>query len=87
MHLLNAHKKQLETFIDTVPSYAILSHTWESDEITYQDILVPTGTAYKVGWRKINFACLQAIKDGFNYVWIDTCWLDQFAHGSDLASH
>jgi hypothetical protein len=74
MHLLNAHKKQLETFVDQLPPYAILSHTWEQNEITYQDIVVPTGTAYKAGWVKIDLACGQAVRDGYDYVWIDTCW-------------
>ena len=38
MRLINVHTGQLEEFFGRhIPKYYILSHTWESDEISYQD--------------------------------------------------
>ncbi|KAM7207801.1 hypothetical protein V8F20_001843 [Naviculisporaceae sp. PSN 640] len=38
MRLINIHTRQLEEFIGfDIPPYYILSHTWESDEISFQD--------------------------------------------------
>lgn len=39
MHLLNARTRKLETFVGkSIPPYAILSHTWTDDEVTFQDL-------------------------------------------------
>lgn len=74
MYLLNAHTKQLEEFGANRPRYAILSHTWETDEILFQDIMTPGGCEGKAGWLKVDLACRQTIKDELSHVWIDTCW-------------
>jgi len=73
MHLLNVHNRTLEDFVGSIPSYAILSHTWGKNEITYQDIRNPASVAYKAGWTKINGACSLAGEDGYDHIWIDTC--------------
>lgn len=97
------------------PEYAILSHTWDVEEITFSDI--PLGPCHEIttvtkaqrstkgyrryychnagscsetpigvdqiqsyrkkGWSKIWNACLQACRDDFGYIWIDTCCIDQ----------
>ena len=61
-----------------IPSYAILSHTWEADnqEVTYQDVLRATGKD-KSGYRKIQFCGEQAKRDRLEYVWIDSCCIDK----------
>ncbi|KAJ4984006.1 het domain protein [Stagonosporopsis vannaccii] len=71
MRLLNTSTYQLESFLGTKkPSYAILSHTWEPEgEIKFQDL--------EAGFRKVRHACERALKDGYNYVWIDTCCIDK----------
>jgi hypothetical protein len=77
MRLLNVNSKTLEDFVDVeVPQYAILSHCWGKDEITFQDIKQP-GWEDKAGSFKINFACEQAKQDGYHYIWIDTCAIDK----------
>jgi hypothetical protein len=39
MWLLNVNDFQLEEFYeDSIPTYAILSHTWDHSEITFHDI-------------------------------------------------
>ena len=43
LHRLPYGSIELEEFHgDNIPSYAILSHTWEKDEITFDDFTAPT---------------------------------------------
>lgn len=59
-----------------IPPYAILSHTWEQDEVQYSDVI--TGTAAtRAGYDKLRDACRRALDDGFAYIWIDTCCIDK----------
>ncbi|KAH7401121.1 beta transducin-like protein HET-E2C*4 [Phaeosphaeria sp. MPI-PUGE-AT-0046c] len=62
----------------TIPSYAILSHTWgkDADEITLQDLVHGNGQA-KAGYEKLRFCGEQAWKAGIQYFWIDTCCIDK----------
>ena len=62
-----------------VPAYAILSHTWltnNNEEFSFQDIEAGTGKS-KAGWRKIQFCVDKAAADGLRYFWIDTCCIDK----------
>lgn len=78
MRLLQSRSLQFETFYDAIPPYAILSHTWgkQDDESTFQDLRDRAGIN-KPGYVKIKACCSQAIRDGFDYVWIDTCCIDK----------
>ena len=60
----------------SVPLYAILSHTWGEDEVTFQDINA-AGFESKLGYEKISKTCSLAATQGFGYVWIDTCCIDK----------
>jgi hypothetical protein len=63
---------------DTIPSYAILSHTWGADdeEVTFED--VENGAAEtKPGYEKIRFCGEQAGRNGLHYFWIDTCCINK----------
>jgi hypothetical protein len=69
-----------------VPSYAILSHTWEpgNREVTFQDLTKAEENSAeygriqrKWGYRKIQFCAAQAAKDGLPYFWVDSCCIDQ----------
>ena len=76
MRLLNTKTLNLEYFADsrTRPLYAILSHTWGEDEVSFQEIVsCDEDTEHKKGFAKIRFACAQALSDGFQYAWVDTC--------------
>jgi len=60
-------------------AYAILSHTWLTDnneEVSFRDVEAGTGKS-KAGWRKIQFCADQAAADGLRYFWIDTCCIDK----------
>ena len=63
---------------DTIPLYAILSHTWGADaeEVTFEDITNGTGRD-KPGYEKIRFCGEQARIDGLQYFWIDTCCINK----------
>ena len=77
MRLLNASTFGFEEFTPKkVPEYAILSHTWATEEVLYQDILNGTAQA-KLGWSKVKQCCRRTREDGFEYVWIDTCCIDK----------
>lgn len=69
-----------ETTGRDVPAYAILSHTWGEEEITFQDMeagVDVSKTGSKAGWKKIQFCAKQAAADGLQFFWIDTCCIDR----------
>ena len=79
MRLINVHTYALEEFpgVDSVPPYAILSHTWaKTGEVTYQDIQNPDTAQAKDGFIKIYCTCEQAKSRGLQYAWVDTCCID-----------
>ncbi|KAI1451278.1 heterokaryon incompatibility protein-domain-containing protein [Annulohypoxylon moriforme] len=79
MKLLNAKTRKVCNFVENkVPSYAILSHTWDVDEVEFADIqsLLPF-YVWKRGWKKIKSCCKQALRQGIEYVWVDTCCIDK----------
>lgn len=82
MRLINTESLTLEEFMGSgshVPQYAILSHTWEEDEVTFQDFGGPDREAAsrKKGFFKIAKTCELARAGGFNYAWVDTCCIDK----------
>lgn len=77
MRLLNVNTLLLEEYFDrNVPPYAILSHRWRDDEVSFQDIQGPPPT-HKAGYEKIRQTCLRASEDGFTHAWVDTCCIDK----------
>src|SRR5215469_10524808 len=68
-----------EFFDDKIPPYAILSHTWADDEVTFKDLSEGTAKS-KAGYIKINFCGEQATSDGLQYFWVDTCCTIQSHH-------
>jgi hypothetical protein len=81
MHLLEINtdgELSLTTFFaDKIPQeYAILSHTWEAEEVTFQDLRDGAATK-KAGYKKIRFCGEQARRDGLQYFWVDTCCIDK----------
>ncbi|KAK1594583.1 heterokaryon incompatibility protein-domain-containing protein [Colletotrichum navitas] len=62
----------------TVPRYAILSHTWEEEEVSFQDWQGRMdSTKRKKGYAKILKSCERARQDGYDWIWIDTCCIDK----------
>ncbi|KAI0409434.1 heterokaryon incompatibility protein-domain-containing protein [Xylaria palmicola] len=77
MRLLHTTTRNLHAFTDkTIPKYAILSHTWQEREVTYQELKL--GVAEKMmGYEKVAMACSVSAAHGFEYVWLDTCCIDK----------
>jgi hypothetical protein len=68
---------ELITFnTDDLPPYAILSHTWTGQEVTYNELVASTGKD-KAGYAKIRFCVERAAADGLEYSWVDTCCIDK----------
>ncbi|KAK0617539.1 hypothetical protein B0T14DRAFT_272484 [Immersiella caudata] len=75
-----------------LPNYAILSHTWgtDDDEVSFQDlqdlsssrVRQPNGPfahriTKKPGFAKIKDSARLAKSQGFQYIWIDTCCINK----------
>lgn len=76
--LISSYAFSLTTFDprDMPYEYAVLSHRWDSDEVTYKDI--ENGTAKtRRGYQKLEFCAEQAARDGLEYFWVDTCCIDK----------
>jgi hypothetical protein len=77
MRLLNARTYELEEYNENaVPPYAILSHTWEDGEVLFKDV-IGGNYSHLAGFQKIEYACDQAMVDGLEHVWVDTCNIDK----------
>ena len=82
LHRLSDGSIKLKEFHgEGIPPYAILSHTWGDDEVTFDDFTSSESKGQeKEGWRKIYSCCTQAAKDSLEYSWIDTCCSIQTHH-------
>ncbi|KAI6008041.1 heterokaryon incompatibility protein-domain-containing protein, partial [Pisolithus marmoratus] len=76
--------KVLKECDDTVTPYAILSHRWQ-DEVDYNEMVnlmemegaKREDVRRRNGYKKILKSCRQAKKDGFEWLWVDTCCIDK----------
>ena len=71
---------------DETTEYAILSHRWiDSTEVDYEEIVdlakvdrqEQDEIRGRLGYKKIVDTCKQAKKDGYKWVWVDTCCIDK----------
>lgn len=75
MWLINTHTYELKLFFaEAAPPYAILSHRWEDEEITFQEMNSKEHDDQKKGYKKVIAFCEVARADGYDYGWVDTCW-------------
>ncbi|RDW66828.1 hypothetical protein BP5796_09577 [Coleophoma crateriformis] len=80
MRLLNSRTLEFKEFFreDSTPKYAILSHTWEDDEVTFKEMRKYRVIAEsKAGFKKIAMCAKQALQDDLDYFWVDTCCIDK----------
>ncbi|KAF4821971.1 Vegetative incompatibility protein HET-E-1 [Colletotrichum siamense] len=76
MRLIETTTLAMETHEGNIPCYAILSHTWEDEEVTLQDWNSPTRSRMK-GFHKIRMTCQLASYSRIKYAWVDTCCIDK----------
>jgi hypothetical protein len=79
MRLLEAQTLKMKEFVSsTRPRYAILSHTWGEEEVTFHDMQDDVSVAqHKKGYIKIQKLCEKVLKSGLEWAWIDTCCIDK----------
>jgi hypothetical protein len=80
MRLLNTESLRLQSFMPgQTPEYVILSHLWAIEEITFE-VFTTQGTIdpniplqKKESFLKVEGARKLAARDGYKWIWIDTC--------------
>ncbi|KAL0939757.1 het domain protein [Colletotrichum truncatum] len=78
MWLINTETLQLEEIEDpSATVYAILSHTWGEEEVTFKDISCLSKAEKKKGFVKIAKTCEIARRKDLKYAWVDTCCIDK----------
>ena len=77
MRLLDTSTIKLSEFFDAdIPPYAILSHTWGKNEVSFQDLDRVKAKGPR-SYEKIARCCALAASQGYKWVWIDTCCIDK----------
>ncbi|KAI0379436.1 HET-domain-containing protein [Hypomontagnella monticulosa] len=80
MWLIDTQCKDIRLVQITAPeeySYAILSHTWEDEEVSFQDFHDLDRRVEMKGFNKIAWTCRLASERGLRYAWVDTCCIDK----------
>lgn len=79
MRLINTSTRNFEEFLGrNIPNYAILSHTWEEEEVSYDDYMAGKHLKNDMkGFAKIDKTCQLAAEEGIRYAWVDTCCIDK----------
>ncbi|KAH7016347.1 heterokaryon incompatibility protein-domain-containing protein, partial [Microdochium trichocladiopsis] len=76
MRLVDTATEQLIQLVSPPSRYAILSHTWEEDEVLFQDF--EKGRAHeRKGYAKFRGAVKLARDECHRYIWIDSCCIDK----------
>ena len=82
---MDRRAKVLEFHDDEVTKYVILSHWWIVQEVEYDEIVELAKMDEEMrdeicqhdGYQKILNSCKQAKKDGYEWLWVDTCCIDK----------
>ncbi|KAH7085897.1 heterokaryon incompatibility protein-domain-containing protein, partial [Paraphoma chrysanthemicola] len=83
MWLLRTSDLQLKEFFGAeIPPYAILSHTWTDDEVTFQEIYESSALGVesrqkRLGHHKVSRFCELAKEEGHEWAWIDSSCIDK----------
>ncbi|OTA69980.1 HET-domain-containing protein, partial [Hypoxylon sp. EC38] len=87
--LINTETLMLKEFVEgRIPEYAILSHRWGDDEVSFHEFPNGPHNSQRGGYNKIREFCAQVSPSklpvsedspwkGFEYVWVDTCCIDK----------
>ncbi|KAL8812792.1 MAG: hypothetical protein Q9200_000759 [Gallowayella weberi] len=71
--LINVYTLRLEEFwSEKEKKYAILSHRWEADEVSFKDVQDLKTASKKRSFAKIEKSCELARSNDLDYMWVDT---------------
>ncbi|OSD06085.1 HET-domain-containing protein [Trametes coccinea BRFM310] len=71
MWLLSTSQAKLIHFHEPPPNYAVLSHVWDDNEQSFQDVQALQERS------KIRACCIYAEADGYDWLWIDASCIDK----------
>ncbi|KAI1164007.1 hypothetical protein F5B18DRAFT_291407 [Nemania serpens] len=80
MRLINTTTLELKEFFgEDIPAYAILSHVWGANEVSYHEWMARQDPVVnsKSGYVKIIGTCKLAIRDRLDWLWVDTNCIDK----------
>jgi hypothetical protein len=79
MRVLDTTSLEFKEFPDLPDaSYAILSHRWGAEEVTYKEYRKNRDNVRcRAGYNKVVEFCHVARQRGFRYAWVDTCCIDK----------
>ncbi|KAF9880766.1 HET domain-containing protein [Colletotrichum karsti] len=80
MWLINVNTLKLEEHFNPDVPYAVLSHTWGTEEVSFQEFKNSDEAVWskkREGFRKIFETCRLASLLGLHYAWVDTCCIDK----------
>lgn len=78
MRLVNVDTLKLQEFSEEdIPQYAILSHRWGSEELSFREVYENRIDGSKDGYNKLLMASAIAAKYNVYYLWLDTCCIDK----------
>ncbi|KAI8631049.1 HET-domain-containing protein [Xylariaceae sp. FL1651] len=78
MWLINTETLRLEYFANPIKqSYAILSHTWGDEEVSFHQMADLKAARKMAGFAKIKTTCQLAKSRSLQYAWVDTCCIDK----------
>lgn len=77
MWLINTSTLALHFFTQPKVKYVILSHTWNLEELSFQEFQDLSSARTKQGFSKIQRTCDIALSEGIEWAWVDTCCIDK----------
>jgi hypothetical protein len=78
MRLINVHTHEFEEFWGKAPpAYGILSHTWGTEEVSFEEWKNRASISHKAGFRKVSKVAQLTKSFDLDYVWIDTNCIDK----------
>lgn len=78
MRLIHTQKVEFEEYLGgDIPPYAILSHTWDAQEVSFQNFGPRDVLQSRKGGEKVLKTCEVALRDGYQRVWIDSACINK----------
>jgi len=76
LRLIHTTTLKLHDFLEHAPKYAVLSHRWGAEELSYKDFRKGASRESE-GHQKVLDLCKFARDRRLEWAWIDTCCIDK----------